>query len=161
MVYRTCSFFGHSNAPLTVYPALATAIERHITEYGVNEFLVGQYGNFDSMAKRAVAAAKERHPEIKLDVMVPYLPEPSRQAALDRDVDHIIYPEGLETVPRKFAISRLNQIMVRDSDYAIAYVTHTWGGAYNTMKAAQKLEREGKLTIQNLGLEACSRLSTN
>ena len=37
------------------------AIEQHIVEYGVTEFIVGNYGGFDHMAAKAVIAAKERH----------------------------------------------------------------------------------------------------
>ena len=49
---KICFFAGHSDAPESVYPALAEAVERHITGYGVTEFRVGNYGGFDRMAAR-------------------------------------------------------------------------------------------------------------
>jgi len=52
------------------------------------------------------------------------------------------------------AIPRLNRIMVQDSDYAIAYVAHSWGGAETTLGYAQQRERQGKLAILNLGKNA-------
>ena len=62
----TCFFIGHRDAPEEVRPLLAEAIERHIAEYGVKEFVVGHYGAFDRMAAHAVRNAKERHPDIRL-----------------------------------------------------------------------------------------------
>ena len=55
---KTCFFIGHRNAPESLTPLLDEAIERHITEYGVAEFVVGHYGNFDMMVAGAVRRAK-------------------------------------------------------------------------------------------------------
>ena len=45
----SCFFIGHRETPDRVYPTLLETIERHITEYGVSEFVVGRYGNFDRL----------------------------------------------------------------------------------------------------------------
>lgn len=58
----TCFFIGHREAPDSLLPKLSAEIERHITEYGVTEFVVGRYGRFDSLAAKCVKAAKKRHP---------------------------------------------------------------------------------------------------
>ncbi|MBE6997554.1 MAG: hypothetical protein E7427_05225 [Ruminococcaceae bacterium] len=50
----TCFFIGHRDAPETLRPLLAEAVERHITQYGVTEFAVGHYGHFDAMAAGVV-----------------------------------------------------------------------------------------------------------
>ena len=60
MYGKICFFAGHSDAPESVYPALAEAVERHITGYGVAEFRVGNYGGFDRMAARAVLISPVR-----------------------------------------------------------------------------------------------------
>ena len=57
----TCFFIGHWEARENILPALSQAVERHIAEYGVTEFVAGQYGNFDRLAALAVRKAKERH----------------------------------------------------------------------------------------------------
>ena len=44
---KSCFFIGHREASLEVLPALAEAIEQHIVEYAVTEFIVGNYGGFD------------------------------------------------------------------------------------------------------------------
>jgi len=59
---KICFFIGHSDAPQSVYPELVEAVERHITEYSVTDFRVGNYGAFDRMAARAVKEAKASHP---------------------------------------------------------------------------------------------------
>ncbi len=71
---KTCFFIGHRNAPETMRPLLVAAVERHIAEYGVSEFVAGHYGRFDYMAAGAVQRAKERHPEVTLALLLPYYP---------------------------------------------------------------------------------------
>lgn len=55
----TCFFIGHRNTPESVFLPLLAAVERHITEYGVTDFVVGHYGRFDSLAAQAVVEAKK------------------------------------------------------------------------------------------------------
>ena len=71
---KTCFFIGHRDAPDTIYPALLAEVERHITELGVGEFIVGHYGRFDSLAARAVKESKSRHLEVELTLLLPYHP---------------------------------------------------------------------------------------
>ncbi len=54
-----CCFIGHRDAPDSIAPALSAAVERHIVDYGVTDFSVGNYGAFDRMAARTVTTAKE------------------------------------------------------------------------------------------------------
>lgn len=60
----SCFFIGHRETPDRVYPTLLETIERHITEYGVSEFVVGRYGNFDRLVIWALSQAKRAHPDI-------------------------------------------------------------------------------------------------
>ena len=41
---KSCFFIGHREAPESLAEILAEEIEKHITEYGVEEFVVGDYG---------------------------------------------------------------------------------------------------------------------
>ena len=70
----SCFFIGHRETPDRVYPTLLETIERHITEYGVSEFVVGRYGNFDRLVIWALSQAKRAHPDITLMLMTPYYP---------------------------------------------------------------------------------------
>ncbi len=147
---KTCCFMGHSKIPEDITEALADAVERHITEYGVTEFFVGNYGAFDRRAAQAVKDAKARHPGIRLFLMLPYLPEMGRFLPDREGYDDFVYPAGMERVPLKLAISRLNRMMVDESDYAIAFVRYSWGGAVMTLEYAQRKERKGLIHIENL-----------
>ena len=71
---KSCFFIGHEDASPTILPALTEAVEQHIREYGVTEFIVGKYGGFDRMAASTVIAAKKRHPHITLSMLLPYHP---------------------------------------------------------------------------------------
>ena len=55
---KSCFFIGHREASEEIYPALYAAVEQHILEYGVTEFIVGHYGGFDRLAASAVKEAK-------------------------------------------------------------------------------------------------------
>ncbi len=151
---KTCCFIGHSEILVDISKALTAAVERHITEYGVTDFLVGQYGQFDRMAARTVMQAKDQHPCIRLYLMLAYHPGLGRQLPDREGYDGFVYPEEMEGVPFALAIPRLNRIMVKDSGYAIAYVRYTWGGAATTLDYARRRERKKLIHIENLADEA-------
>ena len=54
----TCFFIGHREAPETLMGELVAEVERHITEYGVTDFVIGRYGRFDGMAAKCVKTAE-------------------------------------------------------------------------------------------------------
>ena len=54
--------------------------------------------------------------------------------------DWTVYP-GLENVPRRFAISHRNRYMVDMADFVVAYVTHGWGGAAQTLEYANRKKK--------------------
>lgn len=60
MAGKSCFLIGSHLSPDTLSPLLDEAIERHIAEYGVTEFVVGRYGRFDQLAAEALRRAKER-----------------------------------------------------------------------------------------------------
>lgn len=61
---KSCFFIGHRETSTEILPTLTEAVERHIAEFGVTEFIVGNYGSFDHMATKVLIAAKAQHPEI-------------------------------------------------------------------------------------------------
>ena len=61
---KSCFFIGHRETPEKLLPILQNAVNRHIEDYGVTEFIVGHYGEFDYLASKAVIEAKRVHPEI-------------------------------------------------------------------------------------------------
>ena len=131
------TFCGHSQVPnsAAVAAALTTIIEELISE-GADEFYLGGYGEFDSLAARAVRDAKASHPEIVATLVIPYM---------DREYDPqyydgSVYPP-LETVPRRYAISKRNEWMIDQADVVVSCVTHGWGGAATTLKYAERKKK--------------------
>ena len=148
----SCFFIGHRETPDRVYPTLLETIERHITEYGVSEFVVGRYGNFDRLVIWALSQAKRAHPDITLMLMTPYYPV-NRKVDLPEAFDALFYPPDLETVPKRLAIVRANRYMVERSDFLIAYVRHPASNARELLEYAGTGKRKGKIHITNLAEE--------
>lgn len=143
---KSCFFIGHREASSDIFPALVEAIELHIVEYGVTEFIVGNYGGFDRMAAKAVIASKGQHPGITLSMLIPYHPA-ERPVVLPQGFDNTFYPPGMEKVPRRYAIIRANRYMVDHVDYMIAYVWHPASNARDLVEYAQKREKQNLICV--------------
>ena len=148
MIYvSTCFFIGHRNAPEALRPLLDAAIERHISEYGVTEFIAGHYGRFDYMAAGAVRRAKKLHPDVMLTLLLPYYPFDHDTS----DYDRTYYPEGMETVPKPFAIVRANEYVIRHAcDYLIAYDRFLATKTHDFVELALQREKKGLIHVTNL-----------
>ena len=120
---KSCFFIGHREAGGDVFPALSEAVEHHITEHGVTDFYVGHYGGFDGLAAQAVKEARERHPEIRLTLVLPYHPA-IRPINTPKGFDGTFYPWEEERIPKRLAIIKTNQRMVDTCDYLITYAYH-------------------------------------
>lgn len=128
------------------------AVEERIAQDGVTEFIVGRYGGFDRMAAAAVAEAKKKHPQIRLYQLLPYHPA-ERKVELSDGFDGSIYPDGMEKVPRKFAIVRANRYAVDHCDHLIAYVWHPASNSRELVEYAQSREKNGKISVTLLKRE--------
>lgn len=119
-----CFFIGHRNAPESIYPNIVSTIEKLIVENGVKEFIVGNYGMFDSMVIRALQQMKTKYPDIVLLLLTPYHPS-VKKVIMPEGFDDIYYPEGMEIVPYKAAIVRANEMTISKSGFLIAYFIHS------------------------------------
>ena len=146
---KTCFFIGHRNAPASVQPLLDAAIERHISDYGVTDFVVGHYGSFDRMAASTVIRAKHLHPEVTLTLLLPYHPF-ERPIDAPEGFDATFYPPDIETVPRRYAIIKANEYMIRHCDYLIAYDKRLVGKTRDFVDLARRLEAKSLLRVENL-----------
>ena len=142
---KTCFFIGHQDAPESIYNRLLEAVERHISEYGVTDFIVGKYGNFDRLAARAVIEEKRHHADITLTLLMPYYRTDAE--SLPDGFDGSLFPDGLETVPKRAAIMRANQYMIHHCDYLITYNKNRVG---NTRKLVAEARKNGLLYIVNI-----------
>ncbi len=121
----TVTFFGHSDAPQSIEAKLKILLIRLIEQQGACRFYVGNHGAFDHIVHSTLITLQKTHSHIQCRIVLAYLPN-HQTAANDMDT---IYPEGLEAVPRRFAISKRNQWMIHHSDLVVTYVQHDWGNA--------------------------------
>lgn len=136
MIVKSCFFIGHREKSEEIYADLRAAVEQHIVEFGVTEFIVGQYGGFDKLAARAVIDAKKTHPEVILTLILPYHPA-ERPIEVPQGFDGTYYPPDMERVPRRVAIVRANRYMVDHVDYLIAYAWHPASNARELVEYAK------------------------
>ena len=144
---KTCFFIGHRDAPESIYERLLQAVERHISEYGVTDFVVGRYGNFDRLAARAVIEAKQQRSDVTLTLLMPYYRADAEP--LPVGFDGSLFPNGLETVPKRAVILRANLYMIHHCDYLIAYDAGRIGNTRKLVSDARKIEG---LHIVNIAL---------
>lgn len=124
-------------------------MERLICQEGVSYFYVGSHGEFDRLATTAVKKMKEKYPGITLMLVLPYHPA-ERQVVLSPGFDGSYYPDGMESVPRRYAIVRANQRMVDTCDWLVCYVRHGASNSGKLLEYAEKREKKGLIQIENL-----------
>ena len=131
------TFCGH--AQITEREALQNwlqTVTQSLIEQGATTFYLGGYRAFDSLAAAVLREQKKRYPQIELVLVLAYLNTRRDTSGYDRTV----YPP-LETVPRRFAISRRNRWMVESVDVVVSYVLHDWGGAATTLQYAKRKKK--------------------
>ncbi len=138
---RICCFFGHREVTHNIRPKLIEIIEKLITEDGVTEFYVGHQGQFDSMVYSVLKELKAKYPQIRYTVVLAYMPDEHIKELYEEDT---LFPDGMETVPKRFAISKRNDWMISHSDVAVCYVWKVTGGA---AKFKEKAEKKGLRVI--------------
>ena len=136
-----CTFFGHKDSPKEIEPTLRSTLIDLIENKNVTVFYVGNNGNFDTMVRRQLENLSQTYP-ITYNVVLAYLPV--KKSEYDGFTNTLL-PEGIETVPKRFAISYRNKWMTRQADTVVTYVTHTHGGAWQFKAMA---ERQGKMVIE-------------
>ena len=136
-----CTFFGHRDTPETIKPRLRETLIELIEEQGIDTFYVGDEGAFDLMAHSVLRELSGLYPQIRYSVVLAYLPH-KRDEFDRRDFSDTIFPEGIETVPKRYAISWRNDWMLKRADCVICYVNRSWGGAAQFFEKAIKQGRE-------------------
>ena len=141
MEKNAACFFGHREVIHNIRPKLTAIIEKLITEDNVTEFYVGHQGQFDNMV---YSVLKANYPHIRYTVVLAYMPDEHIKELYGEDT---LFPDGLENVPKKFAISKRNDWMIQQSGYAVCYVHIITGGA---SKFREKAEKKGIKVIDVL-----------
>ena len=138
-----CTFFGHRDCPDTIKPRLREVLVDLIEHYSVDMFYVGNQGRFDAIVRSELRDLQRAYPQINYAVVLAYMP--GKQTEYDDYADTML-PEGIESVHPRYAMSWRNNWMLKQSDYVITYITHSWGGA------AQYATKAKRLGIQEISL---------
>ena len=151
----TCTFCGHSRIygqSEFVKKKFLSTVENLIISGKADCFLIGNYGNFDSIAASACLSLKKKYPYITVSLVLPYYRPHLDDCTKERynKFDYVITPE-LEKAPYKYRIIKANEYMVDQSDTVIAYVKYD-GGAATALAYARKRKRQ----IINLAVEGDS-----
>ena len=133
------TFCGHSRIIHRegLRESILSAIEERAKGEDVT-FYLGAYGDFDGIARDACLDYKKQHPTARLIFITPYLND-AYLKGMDirtKGCDETIYPE-IETTPKRYAILKRNEWMMRRADYVIAYVKRAWGGAAKSLNYAR------------------------
>ena len=132
---KTWCFFGHREVTHNIRDKLTAIIEKLISENGVTEFYVGHQGQFDSMVYSVLKELKAKYPQIRYTVVLAYMPDEHIKELYGEDT---LFPDGMENVPKKFAISKRNDWMIQQSGFAVCYVYKITGGAAKFREKAEK-----------------------
>ena len=126
MEKKACTFFGHRDCPETIKPKIRTAVINLIENHGVTMFYVGNQGNFDRLVRSVLKEVTTAYPGVGYAVVLAYMPSAKKSAD---DFSDTLLPDGIEKVPKRFAISWRNKWMIEHADYVVTYVTRLFGGA--------------------------------
>ncbi len=143
---KFCFLFGHRDAPESILEQIERSVEERYLTDGIEEFVVGHRGSFDSLAARAVRSVGKKHPAVRLTRLLSYHPAEGRKE--NEKFGATYYPEGMENVPKRLAIVRANEKAIDAAHCIICYVNHP-GNARKLMEYAQK--RTGAERVENLG----------
>jgi len=140
---KVCTFAGHREVyQANISEMLDEAISKIINTDDSFRFLVGGMGEFDGMCSSAVRRAKRKYPnkEIRLELVLPYLTHELNENKLyyETSFDDVVIPIELAGVHYKSAITKRNRWMVEQSDWLIAFIYRDFGGAYTTLRYAEK-----------------------
>ncbi len=89
--------------------------------------------------RRVLRDLKQEYSAINYAVVLAYMP--GKQTEYD-DYSDTMLPESIEAVYPRYAISWRNNWMLRQSDFVVTYITHSWGGAAQFSQKAKRQKKE-------------------
>ena len=140
-----CTFFGHHDCPAEVKPKLREILTDLIENHSVDMFYVGNKGAFDRMVRSVLRELAQEYAHIYYAVVLERMPG-KQSEDYPEDYSDTMLPEGIEEAPPRFAIAWRNKWMLRQSDYVVTYITHSWGGAAQYAEMAKRQKK----TVINL-----------
>lgn len=84
--------------------------------------------------------------DVSYHVVLAYMPKPGDRRFRPGET---MLPEGIELIHPKYTIAHRNRWMAEESDAAVVYVAHSWGGA---AKYAEMMKKKRKRVINLFAL---------
>lgn len=137
-----CTFFGHRDVTVCVKARIRDVVLDLIRTGRVSKFLVGNNGNFDFYVQCVLEELKNDGVGVTFDIVLSRVNE----KALSENQRETVFPEELEKSIPKFAISKRNDWLIKNSSILIAYVEHRFS---NSSKLLEKAIKRG-LEVINL-----------
>ncbi len=137
----TCTFFGSRAVSANITEKLRMTVIELIEGRGVNEFFVGNQGEYDQMVQRVLSEVCPRYPRVRYSVVLAYLPE-KRKGDVHVEWDKTVYPEAPAFVPPRYAILKRNRWMLDKSHVVVCHATNVGRGAWKFRGLALKLGKE-------------------
>ncbi len=143
---RVCTFFGHRDCPGSIREKLSQVIWELIVNENVRLFYLGNQGYFDQMVLGVLRELKKQFdcPHFDYAVVLAYLPGKAHTEPVYLP-EETLYPEGIEKIHPRYALSWRNEWMLRQADTVMAFVEHDWGGAAKFVARARYL---GKRVVE-------------
>ena len=146
----TCCFTGHRkfyNKSQHEIRLLATRTIEKLIREGVTIFKAGGALGFDTICAQSVIALREKHPHIKLHLILPCKRQTRNWNPHDRKVYKEIFDQADEVdilFDNYFdgCMQIRNRALVDGSDYCIAYLCRHYGGTYYTVNYAKQKDVE-------------------
>ncbi len=136
-----CTFFGHRDAQPCIREKLKEEIYK-LVEIGVDSFLIGNNGNFDFIVQNLLSEICKETPFIDYKIVLSKLNE----QVLSKNQEKTVFPLGFETFSPRFAISKRNEWLIKNSSFAIVYAKNKFS---NSHKLLLKSLKSG-LTVINI-----------
>lgn len=144
--YTVC-LFGHRQIEnvIEVGTALRNAIEKILSDHEYVEFLIGREGEFDILAASVIKSIMRDRDigNCSLTLVMPYIRADfeKNQEEYEMYYDSVELCEQSAAAHPKAAIRIRNRAMVDRSDLCIFFVIHPSGGAYQTMKYVESINK--------------------
>ncbi|MBR2460730.1 MAG: hypothetical protein IKB34_05840 [Clostridia bacterium] len=141
------TFIGHGTLRINsdLSKKIVTTLKSNIEREERIIFYFGGYGDFDNHCASICRKIKKEKSGCEIVFVTPYITQ-SQQEKIKYLInaklyDSTLYPP-IENTPPRYAIIKRNEWMVSEADLVIAYVSHTYGGAYKTLRYARSKNKK-------------------
>lgn len=139
----TCTFFGHHNCPSEIQAKLHEVLIHLIEQAHASCFYVGNQGDYDRLVRRELMELCNSYPQIRVFCVLAYMP--GQKNEYQNEGMPTLLPEGIEHVPKRYAICFRNRWMLEHAECVVTYVRYHSNGAD---RYAEMAEKKGKRVIR-------------